>query len=264
MDNCLEVEETYICPNPSEIENRLQKELELCEPTFYKETDVYYIGKSNSFLSDSCGLRIRNDNYDYNVLTFKEKNKDLDDIRVKKETNTPFAPSDRELVENILETLGCFPYCKVEKERRFYATQDADSEIHITIDKINNLYSFMEVEIIASDNEDPQEVRKKLEAFAEKTQLNKLETLSLNYRDFVVVKKMEQLHITKESVFYIPDTTPFDRDILAEAKKYNLITDKARSDAFTIAQIGSSLYINGIKIEYPNGFLKQLICLKTR
>ena len=102
-----------------------------------KEEDEYFNHPCRDFAQTDEALRIRNDG----TLTYKGPKVDKD-TKSREEINVEIG--DRNSMRKLLISLGFLPVEKVNKKRKYYRL----GEIIVTLDEVEDLGSFIEVECI--------------------------------------------------------------------------------------------------------------------
>ncbi|MEE1117742.1 MAG: class IV adenylate cyclase [Methanosphaera sp.] len=111
------------------------------------QRDIYFNGKSKDFKKTDEALRIREipDGDDFiNILTFKGPKLDSE-TKTRKEIEVTI--DNKENMTDILINLGYKPSAIVNKVRRIFKYD----EYTITVDKLNELGYFIEIEYVAED-----------------------------------------------------------------------------------------------------------------
>jgi len=147
-----------------------------------KEIDIYYTRADVDFMKTRECLRVRETD-EYTEITYKPPTTSLMKKSKrfwKKETNLRFK-NQRRVAEELLECLGCKKLVEVKKERLYYKISD----LLITIDKVENLGWFLEIEIQGGS---PEEALKRINSWSAKFLLTEKDVVERPYRDLVMEK----------------------------------------------------------------------------
>jgi len=123
----------------------------------FKQHDVIYSDKNNSRKFDepiegNISIRIRYDEDSAKLTLKKQKSYQMDCLEYETKIEDP------KVFHNILETLGWTPECEVYKTRK----KGKLGEYEVSLDIVEKLGSFVELEMMTDDNADPQKAREKL------------------------------------------------------------------------------------------------------
>lgn len=122
------------------------------------QRDIYFNGESKDFKKTDEALRIREipDGDDFiNILTFKGPKLDSE-TKTRKEIEVSI--DNKENMTDILINLGYKPSAIVNKVRRIFKYD----EYTITVDKLNELGYFIEIEFVAEDTENIDSIQEKI------------------------------------------------------------------------------------------------------
>lgn len=123
----------------------------------FKQHDVIYSDKNNSRKFDepvegNVSIRIRYDE-DSTKLTLKQqKSYQMDCLEYETEIKEP------KVFDGILRVLGWTPECEVYKTRK----KGKLGNYEVSLDKVEKLGSFVELEMLTDDNANPQKAREEL------------------------------------------------------------------------------------------------------
>lgn len=150
------------------------------------QRDIYFNGENRDFRKTDEALRIREipDGDDFiNILTFKGPKLDSE-TKTRKEIEVTI--DDKEHMTDILINLGYKPSAIVNKVRRIFKYE----EYIITVDKLNELGYFIEIEYVAEDEENIEPIQNNIfelfgklgitEGFEKKSYLELLEKNKTN------------------------------------------------------------------------------------
>lgn len=144
------------------------------------QTDTYYNSQYRDFGKTDEALRIRVQD-GKSSLTYKGPKMD----RVSK-TRKEFQVgiNDADGMGKILTSLGFFPVATVAKKRKNYRLGD----FFISIDKVQNLGNFMEIEVQTEDSRKYQEKVESIFKLAEKLGITKEATIRQSYLEMLLEK----------------------------------------------------------------------------
>lgn len=190
MSNIIELEASYILnENCDEIYEKIKQE-KFKFVSENVEEDTYYTDKQETFIKDRICLRTRKVNEDFLELTYKPKVDNNIEKYGKKEVNIKLQPIDYEDIKYIIKELGYTEYVSFQKERKTYTKNIEGIEYNIMIDKIRDVGSFIELEILTDAEENKEKLAPKLDEFVQLFNCNKLKEKMLPYRD--IVKKYKK------------------------------------------------------------------------
>lgn len=130
-----------------------------------RERDLYFNGAERDFRRTDEALRLRQvqrlpDGPQESLVTYKGPKLDqVSNARMEYETGV----SDGETAASLLEALGYRPFATVEKLRRTYRR----GEVTLCLDKVTDLGDFLELEILASGEEEREAAVARLLALLE-------------------------------------------------------------------------------------------------
>lgn len=130
-----------------------------------QERDVYFNGAERDFRRTDEALRLRQvqrlpDGPQESLVTYKGPKLDqVSNARTEYETGV----SEGKTAARLLEALGYRPFATVEKLRRIYRR----GEVTLCLDKVTDLGDFLELEILASGEEEREAVVARLLALLE-------------------------------------------------------------------------------------------------
>ena len=153
-----------------------------------KESDIYFTAPHRDFIETKECLRIR-ERGDYLELTYKgPTTKIMDEKRQfwKSEINIPLRCPKKE-AELLLESLNFTKVVEVVKEREKFLVDKQT----ITLDNIESLGWFLEIENIATNEKERQEALNKNINFLKKLTLDEKDIITEPYRDLVLKKQEE-------------------------------------------------------------------------
>lgn len=161
------------------ITERKLLELGFVAEDLIRESDMYYNSKTHDFMKTDEALRIRqSDNMTRltarSILTYKGPK--LDDISMtRKELETEV--SSPQTCDAILSSLGYTPFFPVNKLRQYYRK----GEVEACVDQVENLGSFLELEIMVEEESGREEALKKIETILHDLDLSLSESTTLSY-----------------------------------------------------------------------------------
>jgi len=172
-----EIEKKYQVHNLQEIEQRLiAHNAEFIKETY--ERDIYFnVSGRDSMTSKEC-LRIRT-SPTKTELTYKPPTaaNNTDTHFAKKETNLPIQDVDTAI--ELLESLGNSLLVDLRKQRKYYTLD----EVTITLDILNEQYSFIEIEVEATNE---PEALDKIQHIADILKLSEGSIETRPYRDIAM------------------------------------------------------------------------------
>lgn len=185
MSNRIELEASYILNKDySDIYEKIEKEnFKFVDKNI--EEDTYYTDKEETFIKDRICLRLRKTNEELLELTYKPKTDNKKEKYGKRETNIELKVKDYEDIKYVIEELGYIKYVSFKKHRETYTKNVDGVEYNIMIDKIENIGSFIELEILTDTEENKERLAPKLDEFVESFGCDKLQEKMLPYRDIV-------------------------------------------------------------------------------
>jgi adenylate cyclase class 2 len=122
------------------------------------QRDIYFNGDNKDFKKSDEALRIREipDDDDFiNILTYKGPKLDTE-TKTRKEIEVTI--ENKEKMTDILINLGYKPSAIVEKTRRIFNYE----EYTITVDKLNKLGYYMEIEYVTDNEEEIKNIQDKI------------------------------------------------------------------------------------------------------
>lgn len=185
MSNRIELEASYILEKDYNFIYEKIKEEDFKFISKNTEEDTYYTDIKETFIKDRICLRTRKINEDFLELTYKPKTNDKLEKYGKKEVNIELKVQDYQDIKYVIQELGYIEYVSFRKHRETYSKLIEGIEYNIMIDKIENVGSFIELEILSDTEDEKQRLMPKLDEFVEKFECQKLKEKMLPYRDIV-------------------------------------------------------------------------------
>lgn len=185
MSNIIELEASYILEKDYNFIYEKIKQENFKFISENTEEDTYYTDKEEIFIKDRICLRTRKTNEDSLELTYKPKTDNKTEKYGKKEVNIHLKIDDYEDIKYVIQELGYIEYVSFKKHRETYSKVIDGTEYNIMIDEIENVGSFIELEILANTEEEKESLKSKLDEFVGKFECNKLKEKMQPYRDIV-------------------------------------------------------------------------------
>lgn len=190
MSNIIELEASYYLEeNYDDILEKIKQENFKFSKDIVEE-DTYFTDKNMVFIKDRICLRTRKINEDFLELTYKPKTDNNTEKYGKKEVNLKLDPKDYLDTKYIIEELGYIEYVSFKKHRKVYSKIINNFEYNIMIDNIEGVGNFIELEILANNEDEKQLLHDELDMFIEKIGCNNLKEKDKPYRD--IVKKYKE------------------------------------------------------------------------
>ena len=185
MANIIELEASFhLNENYNDILEKIKKEgFEFSKDIV--EEDTYFTDKNMTFIQDRICLRTRKTNEDFLELTYKPKTDNSTEKYGKKEVNLNINPKDYSDTKFILEELGYIEYVSFKKHRKIYKKIINNFEYNIMIDEIEGIGDFIELEILANNEEEKEKLHDELDLFVEKMGCINSKEKKKPYRDIV-------------------------------------------------------------------------------
>lgn len=149
------------------------------------EEDTYFTDKDLLFITDRICLRTRLTNNNYFELTYKPKTDNSTEKYGKKEVNLKIDSNDYLDTKYVLKELGYLEYVSFKKHRKVYSKIINNFEYNIMIDEIENVGNFIELEILANNEEEKDILHDELDKLVETFECNNLKEKKQPYRDIV-------------------------------------------------------------------------------
>lgn len=185
MGKMIEIEQKYYCENNEKLIKLLKKQGLILKNTI-EEIDEYFTDINSYFIKNRTCLRLRKINNKYLELTFKGKSKELSNNYAKYENSIKLNINDYDNVVDILNGMGYYSYCIVEKIRSTYSKEDNDIIYNTMIDNLYNIGTFVEFELLCKNKENNIEIlQEKLDMFVSNFSTLNLKSADMPYRDFV-------------------------------------------------------------------------------
>lgn len=181
----LEIEVKYPAPVRSLLEAKLE-ELGAFPGLPITEQDRYYNAPDRDFAATDEALRIRTLGAN-SVLTYKGPKRDAL-TKTRTEIEVPFDGNGAAAnLGNLLTALGYRPVADVRKQRVIYAFSRAGFDMHVCLDDVEGVGSYVELEIVAEESA-YEAGRSALLAFAEELGLSSPERRS--YLQLLLAKRI--------------------------------------------------------------------------
>lgn len=141
----LEIELKAYCDNLDLIKDKLVNELGFSNGEELHEADLYFNHPAYNFKDTDEALRLRRQNEKVYVAYKGPALSKIAKTRYEQEVGV----SDYEGMKDILLKVGFTPVYEVRKTRRYFTKED----ITITLDQVENLGNFVEIEVLGEDRE---------------------------------------------------------------------------------------------------------------
>ncbi len=147
------------------------------------ETDTYYSRPDVDFIETKECLRIRKTDT-FSELTYKPPTTDemMKQCAIwKHEINIPL--NNSEDAEHLLQYLECKELATVIKKRAVYQ----NNNVNISVDQVDNLGSFVEIEIMTTEDE-VEQAKQTIQDIAQQIGLKEKDKPTMPYRDLLIAK----------------------------------------------------------------------------
>lgn len=196
MSNRIETEKKYYCVNNTDLLEKI-KMLNYKLVSEGNEIDEYFTDINSEYIKKRTCLRIRKNDNNMEI-TFKGKSKDFSSSFTKLESNFSMDEKNYDNFINLFSMLGYYSYTIVNKKRYTYQLKDNDYTYSIMVDNIEDLGGFVEFEIVCDKKIVDEDVLKsKLNQFISLFSSLNLDEAKLPYRDFVAIKKYNEIKPNK-------------------------------------------------------------------
>ena len=129
------------------------------------QSDEYFNHRQLRFDLMDIALRIRQVN-DVHVLTFKGPNQDAT-TKIRKEVEVSLGEEDSAKMVEMFLGMGMHSVAKVCKTRDTVSLQWQDAHVEVCLDAVEEVGCFVELEIVAENDEDVPAAKQKLESLAD-------------------------------------------------------------------------------------------------
>jgi len=148
----------------------------------FKQHDVIYADKNNNRkfsepIEGNIAIRIRYEGKGAKLTLKKQKSYQMDCLEYETEIKDP------KTFHEILGVLGWTPECEVHKVRK----HGKFGSYEVSLDKVEKLGNFVELEMMTDDNADPQKARKELFSAMEQFGFSEKDEISNGY-DILIYK----------------------------------------------------------------------------
>lgn len=184
MAHVIEIEDSYVLNGEYNVYEKLEKYNFKFKEKITEE-DTYYTDKEHTFIADRVCLRTRKTNEELLELTYKPKTDNSTEKYGKREVNIELNVKDYLDVKYILTELEFEEYVSFKKEREVYTKEIDEIKYGVMIDKIEGVGEYIELELLASSEEEKEKLASKLDEFVNMFECDKLEEKKKPYRDIV-------------------------------------------------------------------------------
>ena len=198
----VETEKKYYCLEPEKLIERAIK-LNFKECKRVVETDEYFTDIESDFIKTRTCLRIRKKDNTMEI-TYKGKSNSLLGQYCKLENNIACNIEEYNNFVNLFSSLGYYSYVEVYKERIVYELKSDKYKYSIMIDKLPELGSFVEFEIISEkENSKKNELKEELNKFVMKFDNLNLKEAIKPYRDIVAENIYNKLNVQNSKKLFV-------------------------------------------------------------
>ena len=172
-----EVEQKFPVPNLETVQAAILELGATAGPTLH-QVDTYYAHPTRDFASTDEALRIRRVDQ-ANVFTYKGPKLDTA-TKTRQEIELPFAEGQQAAEQGgqLLEALGFRRVAEVAKVRQTFHLQHQEQDIEFALDNIQNLGTFVEIEIVAADQQAMETARQTIQSLSQALNLTQSERRS--------------------------------------------------------------------------------------
>lgn len=154
------------------------RQLGASEQATEQHVDCYFNHPCRDFRQTNEALRIRRIN-DHPMITYKGP-KDPGPVKVREELEWSLAPGDADgtLTQQLLTRLGFQAVATVQKTRRPFRLLQASAELTVTIDEVQNVGLFAEIEAIVDGRDAVEGAKSDVQRLAHRLGLRTIEQKS--------------------------------------------------------------------------------------
>jgi len=149
-----------------------------------KEHDIYFTDKEYTFIEKRICLRIRQTD-SHCEITHKWHSHDTEAFYSKLENNIQIPHNNKENAISLIESLWFLKYVEVKKTRNMFKKTQEEYTYNIAIDHIENIWYFVEFEILSPNAIEKDQIKSILDEFVSHFNDFGLQEESLPYRDIV-------------------------------------------------------------------------------
>ena len=191
----LEIEQKFRVDDLSKTAGQIGEQFDVISDTVQEQVDWYYTHPTRDFGATDEALRVRRANVPgsngvaNSILTYKGPRMDAlgesQQFKTRREIELPIGTTsdDADRLGELLVALGFAPTATVQKIRRCLQVQWGDWKIEFALDDVRHLGTFVEIEIVASEESAPA-ARTAISKIAE--QLGLESPISNSYRNLLL------------------------------------------------------------------------------
>ena len=172
-----EIEQKFRCRDHKDVAAKLQA-MGASSGSLLEQEDTYLVHPSRDFAKSGEALRIRHEG-DQNAVTYKGPRRE-GPTKTRLELEIPFSTGEKHLdnLRQLFDSLGFKPLLTVRKTRIPFTLDYEGRLLEVVLDDAEGVGTFVEVEAIASSEEDFAEAQKAVIAVSERLGLTELEPRS--------------------------------------------------------------------------------------
>ena len=184
MSSRIELEKSYYVDDENLLmENINRNGLEKVEDSV--EEDTYFTDKEQTLIKDRVCLRTRLTNDSNLELTFKAAASEITELFGEREVNLSLKKDHYQDTIFMVIALGFVKYVSFKKHRITYSKVIRGLEHNIMLDEIEGIGKFVELEIIADDSVNKEDLHEELVKFLEEMNVSSFREKNEPYRDIV-------------------------------------------------------------------------------
>jgi len=157
------------------------------------QNDLYFSIPAGSIVEKNSIIRVREDKNQNNeskiILSYKSPNVLREGVETREEIEVQVLSNVPTLVQ-LLGKLGMKPLVAVTKKRVEYSLIYKGVHLTVTLDKVETLGSFTEIELISDRRDDAKKLIELGEELAAKLSLDKTKKISLGYHEMMLEKSV--------------------------------------------------------------------------
>jgi adenylate cyclase class 2 len=151
------------------------------------QSDEYFNHRQLRFELQDIALRIRQVDEDY-VLTFKGPNRDAN-TKIRTEVEVEFSKDDADKMSQMFLGMGMHSVAKVCKQRDTIVIRWQGANVEVCLDAVQEVGYFVELEIVAENDDDVPAAIEKLETLATKFDL--ADSITTSYLELLLQARGE-------------------------------------------------------------------------
>ncbi len=160
----IEIEKKFPVTDPNALRQQLSQMASDKAWATQTQSDQYFNHKQLKFDQLDIALRIRTTG-DKRILTYKGPNQ-AEDTKIREEVEVELSDAQTQSITKVFQGVGMYSVATVQKRRESIAVQWEGSTVTACLDTVEEVGSFVELELVVTDDRQVQDATAKLDSLS--------------------------------------------------------------------------------------------------